>query len=73
MDDYALSLDAGPLCAAGPAAASVVAGVNAGDAAAGPGGAPVAPVRTASGGFAGYHPVATLPAYAGYVIDLGTP
>lgn len=70
VGDYALSLDTGPLCATGPGAAQVVAGVNTGDAAAS---APAAPARTASGGFTGYRPLPTLPAYAGYVIDLGAP
>ncbi len=65
--DYTLSLDAGPLCSPG-GSATVLAAV----------GAPTtiqaaAPARTSAGGFAGYRPVATLPAHAGVVIDLGRP
>lgn len=72
VSDYTLSLDAGPLCGTGPAAARIVASVNAGAGGAA-GGAPALPARTASGGFSGYRPLPTLPAYGGFVIDLGTP
>jgi alpha-amylase len=65
--DYALSLDAGPLCSAG-GSATVVTSVNM-DSATGVG----APVRTPAGGFTGYRPVAVLPPHAGAVIDLGRP
>lgn len=70
VSDYALSLDAGPLCEPGPAAASLVASVNGGSTGAG---AAALPARTASGGFTGYRPLAPLPAHGGYVIDLGSP
>jgi len=65
--DYALSLDAGPLCGA-RTTATVAAAVNL-DA----GEVVVAPAATATGGFDGYRPIATLPAHAGVVIDLGSP
>jgi alpha-amylase len=69
VSDYALSLDAGPLCSTS-AAPRVLAAVNDDGALQA---TPAAPVRTATGGFAGYRPVATLPAHAGLVIDLGRP
>ena len=65
--DYALSLDRGPLCAAG-GRATTLAAVNM-DAAAGP----AAPSFTAGGGLLDYRPFGTLPAHAGAVIDLGRP
>jgi hypothetical protein len=58
-------MDAGPLCAP-RTGATVLAAVNL-DA----GTAAVPPTTTAAGGFAGYRPIATLPAHAGVVIDLG--
>ena len=68
--DYALALDGGPLCSAGGTAgtATVLAVVNM-DASA----KVTAPVRTPTGGFAAYRPLATLAAHAGVVIDLGQP
>ncbi|MHB8958764.1 MAG: alpha-amylase family glycosyl hydrolase [Candidatus Limnocylindrales bacterium] len=65
--DYALSLDAGPLCSPG-GAATVLAAVGAATTI-----QATPPARTSAGGFAGYRPVATLPAHAGVVIDFGRP
>ncbi len=65
--DYTLSLDAGPLCSPGGSVA-VLAAVGAATTT-----EASAPQRTATGGFAGYRPLATLPAHAGVVIDLGRP
>jgi alpha-glucosidase len=55
----ALTLSAGPLCGSPAAAVAFGAGPAA------------APTITASGGFAGYHPVATIPARSSVVIVLG--
>jgi glycosidase len=55
----ALTLSAGPLC--GSPTTSVVLGT----------GPAAAPTVTASGGFAGYHPVASIPARSSVVIVLG--
>jgi hypothetical protein len=65
--DYTLLLDAGPLCSSG-GSAKVLAAVGLDTTT-----EPTAPQRTADGGFAAYRPLATLPAHAGVVIDLGRP
>lgn len=64
--DYALALDAGPLC--GVTAASAVGGV--GDA-----GTPAvaAPAINPTGGFDAYQPIGTLQPRSGYVISLSAP
>jgi glycosidase len=64
--DYALTLEAGPLCGPGGAPATIAA-VNM-DAT-----TPAQPTLSAAGGFAGYRPFDNLPPHAAAVIDLGPP
>jgi glycosidase len=58
-----LTLETGPLCGT-PTAALVLGGTDAGSAA-------PAPVVTAAGGFAGYRPVASIPARSSVVVVVG--